>query len=430
MKKNVYVNMFYIFLLIHPLLDLITSLYVRFTTFSITPGIIIKGIALLLLLVYVIFFNKSKYKKQSINYIIALAIFILLYLVTRIEILNINNFINEVINLFKYMYLPLMFIGLLNFFDEYPLDNKKIIKIFQINALVFASVILIAVITKTSFSSYVVGDNKGSVGWYYSANEISAILTILFPLMFVMVYENNKWALVFTVPAISGMSLIGTKTAFLGLIIPTILYIVYISFTIFIKKTSGKKKMIFPLILLFLIIFMSPNITAIENSKKNIGKMFSNENGETTDNKNPDINDIVFSSRDIYLKNTNAIYINSPLTNKLFGIGFSPIVGKENKNTDKLIEMDPFDIFYRYGVLGFIVYFIPFIYVAIKFINYFIKLKANISFNLYLISYVCAIALAISILAGHVLGAPSTSIYLAISLVMLFLSLEDEKQLN
>ncbi len=100
------------------------------------------------------------------------------------------------------------------------------------------------------------------------------------------------------------------------------------------------------------------------------------------------------------------------------------VENNENKNIDKLIEMDHFDIFYRFGIVGFIIYFAPFCLVVIEVIRESMKVNTKFSFKLYVFSYVCAIAFAISIFAGHVLEAPTVSIYVSVSMLIVFLLLK------
>ena len=59
MKSNKKVNIFYICLMIQPILDLLTSLMVRFTDLPFTIGMIIRGLFLASMIVYLLFINKS-----------------------------------------------------------------------------------------------------------------------------------------------------------------------------------------------------------------------------------------------------------------------------------------------------------------------------------------------------------------------------------
>ena len=69
MAKNKLVKLLYIFLILHPIMDLGTALMTRFEIGMVSIGVILRGLFLFLMLVYLFFFNSSKYKKKSICYI-------------------------------------------------------------------------------------------------------------------------------------------------------------------------------------------------------------------------------------------------------------------------------------------------------------------------------------------------------------------------
>ena len=87
----------------------------------------------------------------------------------------------------------------------------------------------------------------------------------------------------------------------------------------------------------------------------------------------------------------------------------------------KLIEIDYLDIIIHYGIIGFIVYFLPLIYLFVRMLKE--KSKKNPEFWLYLI--LLLLELMVSSFAGHVLSAPAVSIYLV--LVMYLIKLNKEK---
>ena len=119
-------NIFYIFLLIQPILDLLTSLMTRFVGLSITIGMIVRGLFLFGMIVYLLFINKSVHKKKSIIYLGILCIFSVIYLITKNGIFNLGFLKTEITYLFKYMYFPIVALCLINAFDELQLKKEKI----------------------------------------------------------------------------------------------------------------------------------------------------------------------------------------------------------------------------------------------------------------------------------------------------------------
>jgi len=118
---------------------------------------------------------------------------------------------------------------------------------------------------------------------------------------------------------------------------------------------------------------------------------------------------------------TQQMFLEAPLLQKLFGMGYAG----NYLDTPKLIEMDFLDLFYSYGIVGFFVFLLPFIY-AIATITINFKLNKSklykLEFGLVLCSLI--LGLAIAFIAGHVLFAPAVSIYLAVLLAYIFADFE------
>ena len=119
------------------------------------------------------------------------------------------------------------------------------------------------------------------------------------------------------------------------------------------------------------------------------------------------IDHFIFSSRITFWYRTQKIYQSSSFQEKLFGLGYSY---KEEES--KLIEMDPIDVFYRHGIIGFLLYF-GFVWIVLK--NIFKEKKGSFS-STEKISFF--LILLLSFFTGHILLAPSVSIFV----VYLFLS--------
>src|SRR5699024_7229978 len=74
----------------------------------------------------------------------------------------------------------------------------------------------------------------------------------------------------------------------------------------------------------------------------------------------------------------------------------------------KIIEMDFFDMFFSYGVIGSLFLLIPLVYLCVKILVFPIHIeKALLLFTL-------CLCFGIAFLAGHVIFAPSVMTYLAI----------------
>ena len=417
-------TLIYIFLILQPFLDLFTSLMVRYTTFPITIGMLLRG---LFLLFCIILFVKSKsiHKRKSIIYLTFLSLFCILYFITKTDIFTIEFLKTEVIYMFKYLYFPINTICLINVYDELELDKDKLFKIFTINAITYAVLILIPEITKTSFASYI-GSNKGTVGWFYAANEIGAITVALLPYVYYTLFARMpvfKTSIIFIIIILADV-LLGTKTSFIGMLITELLYLLYNLFNYKKNRGYGLIVSIMIVIISFCIIPQIPAIKNLQNAITNSSQIVEEppKNNSEVIIKNQSLKRIVavaLSGRDVFLFNTLNIYNDVSLVDKTLGIGFVNRDSINNEDIEKLIEMDLLDILFHYGIIGFIIYFGPLIYIIYRTIKSIIKSKFQLSFFKLTNIYVIGIMTLISLIAGHVYSAPAVSIYIAFSVAML-----------
>ena len=430
--KNKKTNIFYIFLLIQPILDLLTSLMTRFIDFPMTIGMAIRGLFLVMMVIYLLFMSKSTHKKKSIIYFGILCIFIVMYFITKSDIFKVNFLKTEIIYLFKYMYFPITALCLINVFDELKLEKEKVFKVCVFEAVLYSTLIILPEVTNTAFSSYI-GNNKGTVGWFYAANEIGAIMVALFPFLYYLLFQREgiiKTSIIFII-VILAMTLLGTKTSFLGMLITEVIYALYFLFNYKKNRAYGLKWSIIIIVISFGLI---PNIPAVKNLQNAISESshIKEEYQEKKDkekdyDKKYNINShgakrlimVVLSSRDKYFFDTLEIYENSSSSDKLFGIGFINRNEINDKKIEKLIEIDPLDILFHYGLIGFIIYFSPLIYVAYRTIKSIFKNKFRLSFFKLTNIYVIGIITLISMIAGHVYSAPAVSIYVSFAMAML-----------
>ena len=407
MQKLSKEKIFYIWLLLQPIIDLIVSLTIRNSDCSITIGIILRGLFLLTLLLVTIFSKKIKNKKNIYAYFIVLFVYFILYMLIRI---NENSFsfgliVSEVKYIFKYFYYPIVLLTMYQLKDYFELDNDKLKKILVINLFIITFSIILSYLTNSAYSSYGNG-NSGIVGWFYSANEIGAILVILYPYTFLI--KNNKQVIFNTIVmllTIISSIYMGTKTTYFGIILSLVFYIIYI--LLFKIKDSVKAKykvsyITLSVILLVTLSFISPMFKNIENTTN-----------EYKDNDNVIVDNVIFSSRLNFLKIDSKIYKESNIADKFFGIG---LTGDDKRDYpfEKRSELDFCDLFLRYGILGFILYMLPIVILLIKMIKIcFIEKLKNIDNILPL--YSIFIGSVISAFAGHVISSPAVSIYLVMS---------------
>lgn len=421
MNKSKILKVFLIFIAIQPILDLITSVTNNYINPSLSFNVIIKMIFILFIGIYLIFYSKSKYKKISIIYLIILAIYGSFYFLTKLDLPNISSYINELNYLFKFNYYVFIIIGYLNIFDDTNFENKDIIKYVKINTILYFTFLIIPLITKTSLYSY---DYKmmGIKGWFNSANEMASILSLLFPMMFLIFTKERRSKSDYICLLCSAISLglIGLKTSFAALIITIIFFSLYY----LIKNIKSKKIWIGLIMILISIITCYKYIPGIDiwQHNNNSAKELIQENDSffTKTSKY-----LLRVRRDLYFEK-KAIYDNISLKNKLFGLGFNNRKEINNERVAKLVEIDFVDIFFCYGIIGLIIYILPFIYLIVKMLKYKRTIIKNLSIHIY--SYIIILAIIISIFAGHIFGAPSASIYVAIAYTLMINKIETKNK--
>lgn len=447
----------YIYFLMLPFVDLATSLITRLTNFSISLGTIVKGLTIIFSVCYILFFSKSKNRKKSIYYLIVLCIFALFYFLFKREMWTISNLITETITAFRYLYYPVMILGVYNIFDDCKIDSKFIKKILVFNCLTYIALILIPYFTNTSFNSYSDAGVYGVSGWFYSANELSILVIILTSSIYYFMDSKKPYKIVVTFPIIYAITRIGTKVSYFGLIISLIIVSLY-----YIIKN---KKVILPIILTIFLLISSSDTPTIVNFQESINRVFintkkvtntTNNTSNTTNNvvidDTPINNDepievdeppikiivkpielvpneepqkiiaVVLNGRSDFFRVNYSVYKNSGIINQLFGLGWSNRPSIRYTIDAKLIEIDYLDIVIHYGILGMIIYFIPFLYFVYKSL---IRIK---QFNLNVIYYYLYLGLSFSVafFAGHVLSAPAVSIYI----ILLMYIISDELKKN
>ena len=361
-----------VFLLIQPFLDVIAT-----TNYSIL-NIIVRGLFLLLIVIYLLF------NKKNIAILIST-------LVSGLILFGINIYFNlgivtSISNVMKLYYLPITVLFFVNIKNS--IDNKIITYVLFIYLILF----LTSYIFGFGYNNYKLSDGKqGFRGIFNSINEISAIIIGLFPLA--LNYLKNKSNYIISIMLIVFTFLValltGTKVLMIGLFI--IIIFIYIKSAIKIFKNMSTIKKIISIIVISIIILGGIYLLTYTRFYKNMivqQKFFKSYNILSINF----INKVLFNNRLTFLKDNFLFYKSQKLINIIFGIGYS-------NQSIKLVEIDIFDILFRFGIFGLISFIVPIIYIVKK-----IKLDKISLFSIILL-------ILISLTSGHVLLSPNVSIY-------------------
>ncbi len=407
-----------IYIFLQPLLDIFTSMMLHYSKGMMTIGEVIRVGMLLFFLSYFFFIKpKTKNFKKITIYLILIGIYSVLF---SLHILNLYGkafIFTQIKGLLKTFYFPII---LVLFYDILSRKNmEKYEKILKILFVIYGLLVFIPNFFHIGFKSYQV-TKVGSIGLFYTANEISAIISILMPFFIIYLIEKkNLWSIFLSsIILLYTLTSMGTKGPLISLgIILVILTIKYIKEKLKNKQYKNITIVFISLIsFIFLLCIFIPKTSFWKNMVIHLDFLQVDEISDMVDNPK-NIDRFIFSDRLTFLKNTNKIYYDANLKTKLLGLGY-----ETDDGLIKAVEMDYFDILYSQGIIGFLLVMISFSYIFIKIIKKYRKIGYENYSNLGMLSYKLSISLILllSLLTGHVITAPSVSIYVALIFVLFY----------
>lgn len=416
LDKNI-LKVIAVFLLLTPILDLITSISIN--VLHITNYVTYLKILFMFILVYYVLFISKKNK--ACFYYIGVFIYLILFILD-IVMFKPNNLLSyELTNFLRTFYFPINLVSLYIIYQDKKLniDLKKLTYLF----LAYIVLILIPWLTKTGFNSYAYS-KEGSTGWFNSTNEIGGIVSIILPIALYYLFKSIGFIKASIISVIICVVLfsMGTKVPVLSLGLIIFLWIMRYLVKIIKEK---KYKPLISLICIFIIgiaglIIVLPKTSFYKNIEIHLKFL---KVDEVSDFASPRIIDkFIFSDRVSYYTKTKNNYLKSSIYEKVNGIGYSEYYFTEPKYI-KMIEMDYFDIFFRHGVLGFIIFFMPYLYLLKKIYKRTKKLK-KVDNELYTLYISVFLVLVLSLMSGHIIVAPSVSLVVCMIYLTILKKLE------
>ena len=389
-----------IFLLIQPILDVITSIQISKNVDIISISLIVRGIFLLISILYI-------YKLKEKKFLLIFLLYTLLAI--SYHIINTdNNIFTELSNIVQIFYLPIL-IFMFSKYDNKKIDDKLILIIY----LIYLNLILIPYIFGIGFditSRYI--NKKGYFGLFYFGNEISGILVGLLPitLNYVVKAKNYILKFIFYLELILVIYLVGTKTLLIGFILVLIyFYLRYMKYNfIFMENKKRFFYVILPILSILLFIIIFPKTVQYKNIKTSLDfyQIKSVKQALTLNN----INNVVYSKRFDKVGIINNKFMDLNYEGVMYGLGKTKLL------TFGVTEIDFLDIFFSIGIFGTITYFLMLIR----------SYKISGLRDLYDFSFFLFILM--SLFSGHILLKPNVSIYIAILFILSKNSIKLEKK--
>ncbi|WP_242213475.1 O-antigen ligase family protein [Bacillus cereus group sp. BfR-BA-01383] len=450
---NYFPHFLLLFIVFQPILDLLTSFSIYVLHMSATVGIVVRFAFMLLALGYLLLHHKQQGAKKYILYLCLFGIVLAIGLVNNLMVKSPISFGEEVKFIMKSVYPIVILFGYIIALKELKNNEyafHKIITYFLYATLILSISIIVAMVTGTDFPSYP-NSKIGSRGWFFAGNDLSSIFAIMFPIVVLYsVHKTTSFSKVYywipTVLAMYASIMIGTKVGY-GAIVITLgiaLLFLFIEYMMH-RKKEGKGftylvNTVVAAIVLGGLLVLTPHTPIAKNMtihlqiyeyKKSVqeekdrkeGKVVKEEEhkqGELTDSE---MKSLIYSDRDKFLKVYKQYYKEAPLSQKLFGMGYAG-----NYTTKmKLVEMDFHDLFFAFGIVGFLMYLLPLLYFGIKiFIRIITNFKKLFSTKHMLLASTLVLSLGIAFMSGHVLTAPAVSIFFAVILAYMIVDLEIE----
>lgn len=409
-KKNISI-IIAIFVLLGPILDLITGLCIHSLGINLTLGIIVRVLFLVFICIITLFTFKKK--NVLIPYLI-IGLYFILYTIGMLVFKDTNLF-TEIQNLVKVFYFPILLVSIYSIKDEIRISNLTLFTVL----FTYLILIFIPTLLNLGYDTYEIA-KVGTLGFFNSANEISGIISLLTPTMLIVLASSKNIIpkLVLALIYIVVILMVGTKTPILALGITIGISVLYL----WIKSIKAKNyKNVF--ISLFAVIILGislllviPKTNFYKNIRIHLDYLELDSITEVFTDKEL-VDHFIFSSRLKFLDNKAALYNKSNTYLKIFGIGYL-----NNYKATKMIEMDYFDILFSHGIVGFIIFFGITVPILVKIVRE--KRKVDYEYVMNFTSLLLIIILAF--FTGHIITAPSVSLLS----IVLILTLNTPKKKN
>lgn len=420
-----------IFIILQPIIDIITSIMINEYNTNISIGMIIRFFFLIYALVYL-----YKYKdKKTIIYLLIWLLYISINLIGNFIIKDNFIIVSQLKLLLKMVYFP---ISLLFFYKYFKNNNELDSNVFTHTAMLVGISLLLSSITNTSYCTYdahINCFNDGTIAWFNSANEYGLILIALLGLtLSSFIKKINIFNILSLSAIIIFLTMLGTKASFIGLIGILGAYVGYYIITYFIDKNKFKNiyKVLFLIVVIFSVLISTPVLPITSNLQgtkdRRIDELNNGDcenccldllNGEDPNESESVRTTLVFNGRDNFININKNFYKKSNIFNKLFGITSQGnyLDGNEYFHIN---ERDFHDLLIFYGIIGLLIELLLPLSLIVSLVKKVLKnIKVIFDEEFIIYGLIISFILLGSFMAGHCLFSPAVSFYLALMINLL-----------
>ncbi len=470
-------NLIYLYLILCPILDVSSFLFRQHFQTFLSISTVVRPIIPICCIVYIFFKDKIKIKLICAGVIYGLYAIIHLYLfknnMTSIaygdwkrEAQYLVNYTFMIMNLFLYIYV-IFFRNKKENDKESLISIQKLKKVVLITFTIYIALMYIAILSGTSSYTYT-EDLIGKKGWFESGNSVGTLMLICLCIVLPMTQkENDKWVKIVALVDIllSGIylsMLLGTRTGLFGFLLVGFIYIGLLGlYKLFHGKTINKKVTIIgSIVSVFLIavvlVFGSNTLKRrkmLQEREDLIYDPYIQESAHVT-------GDLVDMAHEIELGNVDESYISEDMqfaildlykfnnahkvasTNmREIQLVYHTALVAEQRNIplilfgngymshfrELIFEMEVPAFLYNFGICGFILYFIPFLLIAIYIIINLFKNRKNAKVENYMTCLALCISIAFASLAGYTFFNASTTTLIIVACVLGIEQLDGKK---
>jgi len=439
------------FIVLQPILDLLTTFCIVVLHSSATIGIVIRLAIMLASCVYLLIKSKEKSNRKYLYYLLVLG------MISTVGLMN--NFLTkepimlgeEIKFIAKVFYVFVMAASYIVVFKSLKQKSNQVMTAILASSLIISAVMVISIITSTDMNSYDY-EKLGSRGWFFAGNDLGAILAIIAPVVAAFAIEKTTsfkqfyyWIPVALI--IFSLFAIGTKVGFGAVVIVTLvsLFMCIIQWIVSKEKETKRKfkvNTIIAGILLVGVIVSTPFTPIVQNTfihlniieqkqaakekeKPEKEKPHTEKEKQKVEQKKKqeETTALIFSGRELFLSNYKHYFSEAPLAQKIFGMGY----GGNYEDQPKMIERDFHDMFYSFGIAGFLCMMFPLAFYGIKMAKIMLmNLRKIFTFKYALLAVSLVLGLGIAYTAGHVFTSPAVSIYFVAIFAYLLRNLETQ----
>lgn len=209
-------NIFILYIILQPIIDIITSLCVRNLSENLTLGIFIRTLFMICIMIYTIIKVDKKNRWQILLYYSFIAIYCISFVINSYTKYGLSMIFTQVKGLVKTFYFPIILASLLLIYKDKNYSTKR--KYLNITLAIYVLTIVVCKIFSVGYPTYPLNDKAGTIGLFFAGNETSAIVAMLSPICF-GVFISQKFNVlnaILCALTVFTMLEIGTKVAFVS----------------------------------------------------------------------------------------------------------------------------------------------------------------------------------------------------------------------